>query len=74
MKNKLWLILISTILISSCAKEVKYVPVKLVLPPPIPQDMRLTHEELECVSPGTKRKIVLLDERRVTLENIIRDK
>jgi hypothetical protein len=71
MKMRLFKILILTTLLSSCATEVKYVPVQLELPPPIPQDMRLTHEELECVSAGTKKKIVLLDQRRITLEGII---
>ena len=68
------LILIITILTASCS-ETKYVyrPVDLTdhLPIPIPQDKRLTHTELECLSKSTKAKVVLLDNRRLTLRGIL---
>jgi len=68
--NKLVLILVLMTL-SSCTPVTKYVPVILDMPPPIPQEMRLTQEELVCVSDSTLSKIVLLDNRRRTLEQII---
>lgn len=62
------MILITTV---SCTSNVKYQPVELVLPPPIPEEARLTNEELTCLSDTTYQKIVILDKRRKTLRAII---
>ena len=58
------------LMISGC-ETVKSIPVKLPLPPEIPQEERLTQEELECISNVTLHKIILLDKRRLTLRSII---
>lgn len=55
-----------------CAPHVKYMSVELPLPPEITGAERLTNGELECVSDTTYHKIILLDNRRLTLRRIIK--
>ena len=44
----------------------------LPLPPPIPAHMVLNIEELSCLSPASIDKVILLDKRIYTLEDIIK--
>lgn len=72
---KITLILTAITLINSGCCETKYVyrPVDLTshIPHSISKDKRLTHKELECLSKQVKEKIVLLDNRRLTLRGIL---
>ena len=54
---------------SCCTPVVKYLPVKLFLPPTLQNTV--TEEELVCLPDSTYSKIVELDKRRETLRQII---
>lgn len=59
--------------IASCGTNVKKTVFEpLPLPPPIPAHMLLNIEELSCLSNATFSKIVFLDKRIYTLEDIIK--
>ena len=69
--KKLNLLVAATLIISlSSCTTVKFVPVAIPLPPPL--QVNLTEEELACLSDTTYDKIVLMDKRIITLENIIK--
>lgn len=61
-------LLLAVILITGC-ETVKFVPVPLPLPPPIE---RPTESDLACLSDTAYKKIVVMDKRITTLENIIK--